>query len=571
MSLYLSPSVIVKETDLSTSIALPASSITGTVGQFKKGPGLERKLITNPRALEQTFGEPTNENYVDWYTAWNILQYNQLLYVVRAIPEDALNSGLGVGETTFYDTNVTDYRINDDVEFDENNITFLEEMRDIGGTPTLVQVENLRILARYPGAYGDNIKISMCDSTNYTTGTVVGATKFVDYFDRPDIGVNEIVIIVHDVDPNDTDEYIVVESFICSTDPNAKNYAGESTWVGQYINRNSKYICAFTNIYETFPVHTFSEQSLIDGADGTLQISDFMAAYDLFANSEEFDVNLLVDTHNSIFATAANLATIQQYLIDNVVESRKDCFAILSAPKSTVVDNKGSEATETVEYKNTTLNRPSTYGAIYGNWKYQYDSYNDKYRWLPVSGDVAGIFSASDAAREVWFAPAGLTRGQMKNVVKFGFNPDKANRDMIHKNNVNIVTAFPGDGPVVYSQKTLTNKTSAFADIDVRRLFIYMEKAISTASRFFLFEKNTAFTRRQLYNMIFPFLEDIVGREGIESFVVICDESNNTDEVIGRNQMMCDIYVKPTRSIYYLQLNFINVKGTVSFNEIIPQ
>jgi len=571
MSLYLSPSVIVKETDLSTSIALPASSITGTVGQFHKGPALERKLITNPRSLEQTFGVPTNENYSDWFTAWNILQYNQLLYIVRAVADDAKNAGVGISDSAVITTDVSDIRINDDVEFDENNIDFAVEMQDVEGVPTEVQIENLRILARYPGAYGNNLKVSVCNSTDFSIANVVGTTVFSDYFDVPSIGVNEIAIIVHDLDPTDPEQYIVVESFICSTDPNAKNFAGESTWVGQYINRNSKLISAFTNVYETFDVFTVAEQSLFEGEDGTLTPSNFMDAYDLFANSEEFDVNLLVDNHNAVFGVASELSTIQQYIVDNILETRKDCFGIFTVPKSTVVSNKGSEATDMVEYKDTTLNRPTTYGAIYGNWKYQYDSYNDKYRWLPVSGDVAGIFSASDAAREVWFAPAGLTRGQMKNVVKFGFNPDKANRDMIHKNNVNIVTAFPGDGPVVYSQLTLTNKSSAFADIDVRRLFIYMEKAISTASRFFLFEKNTPFTRRQLYNMIYPFLEDIVGREGIDEFVVICDESNNTDEVIGRNQMMCDIYVKPTRSIYYLQLNFINVKGTVSFNEIIPQ
>ncbi len=571
MSLYLSPAVIVKETDLSTSVSLPASSITGMVGQFAKGPAFERKLITNPRSLEQTFGKPSDENYADWYNAWNILQYNQLLFVVRAVADDALNAGLGVGGSEILLNGVTDYRINDDVEFDENNITFVTEVQDIGGVPTEVQVENLRILARYPGSYGDNIKVSICDSTNYTLATVVGATKFVDYFDRPTIDTNEIAIIVHDVNPNDPTEYIVVESFICSTDPSAKNFSGESVWVGQYINRNSKYICAFTNVYEPFTVFTFSLQQLVSGLDGTLDIGDFLTGYDLFANSEEFDVNLLIDSHNAIFANSADLATLQQYILDSVIDKRKDCFGIFTVPKGTVVNNKGNEAVQTVEYKDTILNRPSTYGAIYGNYKYQYDSYNDKFRWVPVSGDVAGIFSASDAAREVWFAPAGLTRGQMKNVRKFAFNPDKATRDIMHKNNVNIVTSFPGDGPVVYSQKTLTNKTSAFADIDVRRLFIYMEKAISTASRFFLFEKNTPFTRRQMYNMVFPFLEDIVGREGISEFALVCDETNNTEEVIGRNQMICDIYVKPTRSIYYLQLNFINVKGTVSFNEIIPQ
>lgn len=571
MSLYLSPSVIVTETDLSSSVALPASSITGMVGQFDKGPALERKLITNPRSLEQTFGKPNDSNYIDWYTAWNILQYNQLLYIVRAVAEDALNAGLGVTEINTLDVNVADYRINDNVEFDENNITFVSEIQDVGGVPTEVQIENLRILARYPGEYGNTLKVSICNSTDYTTATVIGTSKFVDYFDRPSIEEDEIAIIVHDIDPTDPDSYIVVESFICSTNPSAKNYNGESTWVGQYITRNSKYICAFTNINETFNVFTFAAESLVGGVNGTINASDFMSGYELFSNSEEFDVNLIVDSHNPIFSNSADLATLQQYIIDNIVETRKDCFAILTVPKGTVVNNKGDEATQVVAYKNVILNRPTTYGAIYGNWKYQYDSYNDKFRWLPVSGDVAGIFCASDAAREVWFAPAGLTRGQMKNVRKFAFNPDKGTRDIMHKNNVNIVTAFPGDGPVVYSQKTLTSKISAFADIDVRRLFIYMEKAISTASRFFLFEKNTPFTRRQMYNMIFPFLEDIVGREGISEFALVIDESNNTEEVIGRNEMICDIYVKPTRSVYYLKLNFINVKGTVSFNEIIPQ
>lgn len=302
MSLYLSPSVIVKETDLSTSIALPASSITGTVGQFHKGPALERKLITNPRSLEQTFGVPTNENYADWFTVWNILQYNQLMYIVRAVADDAENSGLGITDSAVINTGVSDYRINDDVEFDENNITFVEETQDIGGVPTQVQVENLRILARYPGAYGNSLKVSVCNSTDYTTANVVGTTVFADYFDRPSINADEIAIIVHDLDPNDPTEYIVVETFICSTDPSAKNFAGESTWVGQYINRKSKYICAFTNVYETFDVFSFAAESLVGGVDGNLTPANFMDAYDLFANAEEFDVNLIVDTHNAVFA-----------------------------------------------------------------------------------------------------------------------------------------------------------------------------------------------------------------------------------------------------------------------------
>ncbi|MDX9695044.1 MAG: phage tail sheath subtilisin-like domain-containing protein [Bacteroidales bacterium] len=557
--MYISPEVRIKETDLSTSVPQVASSITGCVGQFHKGPALERKLITSVRTLETTFGTPTDANYVDWYTAWNILQYNQTLFVVRALADDATNSGLGVTSAEVVSTLVADRRINDDVEFDANNITFnLNEV--------------LRILARYPGEYGNDLKVSVCDSTNYTVATVSGSTVFADYFDRATIETDEIAIIVHDVDPNDPTQYIVVESFICSTDPAAKDYNGNSTWVGEYITRNSQYVCAFTDQSSTFSVFTFVQENLVEGVDGTLDTGDFDAAYDLFANSEEFDINIIVDNHNTgVFSTDTAVATSQQYIIDNICETRKDCMVVLSPFKDVVVSNPGSEVTDLITYVNTTLNRSTSYGALYGNWKYQYDRYNDKFRWIPMSGDIAGIYARNDLQREVWFAPAGLNRGQVKNVQKFGFNPDKSSRDLMHKNNVNIVTAFPGDGPVVFSQKTLLRKPSSFGDVDVRRLFMYMEKAISTAAKYFLFEKNTPFTRRQMFNMIDPFLRDIVGREGITDYRVIVDSTNNTGEVIDRNEMIVDIYVKPTRSIYYLQLNFINTKTGVNFEEIIPR
>ena len=555
----LSPAVSIREIDLSTTIPQPASSITGCVGQFHKGPCLERKLITSVRSLETTFGTPTDANYVDWYTVYNVLQYNQLLYVVRAAADDCANAGIGFTDSTSVTVSVGDRRINDDVEFDKDNITFNVD-------------EKLRILARYPGAYGNQLKVSICESADYNTATVVGSAKFSDYFDRATIETEEMCVIVHDKDPNDPTQYMVVENFIVSTDPAAKDYNGNTTWVGEYITRNSNYICAYTDSSTTFSVTTETLVPLYEGSDGTLDSGDIDACYDLFANSEEFDINIIVDNHNtSVFGDASVLAVSQQYIVDNICETRKDCVAILSPYKTQVVSNSGNEATSLTDYVNTTLNRSSSYAAFYGNWKYQYDRYNDKFRWLPVSGDVAGIYAVNDLTREVWFAPAGLNRGQMKNVIKFGFNPDKATRDIMHKNNVNIVTAFPGDGPVVFSQKTLLRKPSSFGDVDVRRLFIHMEKAISTASKYFLFEKNTPFTRRQMFNMIDPFLRDIVGREGITDYRVICDSSNNTGEVIDRNEMIVDIYVKPTRSIYYLQLNFINTKTGVNFEEIIPR
>lgn len=559
MSLSLSPAVTIKETDLSTSIPNVASSITGCVGQFNKGPCLERKLITNVRSLETTFGTPNDYNYIDWYTAWNILQYNQLLYVVRAAADDCTNAGLGVAATYSVIDSVSDRRINDDVEFDENNITF-----NTG--------EVLRFIARYPGAYGNEIKVSLCDYLNFNSATVSGSAVFSDYFDRATLDSDEVAVLVHDKDPNDPTQYLVVESFICSTDPAAKDYNGNSLWIGQFLNRNSKYICAYTDQSSQFSVHTFAQELLVGGSDGTIDSGDIDACYDLFANPEEFDINLIVDCHNTTaLGTAEQLAVSQQYIIDNICETRKDCVVILSPFRDLLINNAGNEVNDVVNFCISVINRSSSYAALYGNWKYQYDRYSDKYRWLPVSGDVAGIYARSDLQREVWFAPAGLNRGQVKNVIKFAFNPDKASRDILHKNRVNILTSFPGDGPVVFSQLTLLRKPSSFGDIDVRRLFIYMEKAISTASRYFLFEKNTPFTRRQMFNMIDPFLRDIVGREGITDYRCIIDESNNLPEIIDRNEMIVDIYVKPTRSIYYLQLNFINTKTGVNFEEIIPR
>jgi len=202
-------------------------------------------------------------------------------------------------------------------------------------------------------------------------------------------------------------------------------------------------------------------------------------------------------------------------------------------------------------------------------WKYQYDKYNDKYRYVPLNADVAGLCARTDAVAEPWFSPGGLNRGQIKNVVKLAYSPDKTDRDTLYKKGVNPVVSFPGEGTVLFGDKTLLAKPSAFDRINVRRLFIVLEKAIATAAKFQLFEFNDAFTRAQFRNLVEPFLRDVQGRRGLTDFRVICDETNNTGEVIDRNEFVADIFIKPARSINFISLNFIATRTGVSFEEVV--
>jgi phage tail sheath protein FI len=210
----------------------------------------------------------------------------------------------------------------------------------------------------------------------------------------------------------------------------------------------------------------------------------------------------------------------------------------------------------------------SSYCVMDSGYKYQYDSYNDKYRWVPMNGDVAGLCVRTDLTNDPWWSPAGFNRGNIRNVVKLAFNPTLSFRDELYKQNINPVVTFPGEGTVLYGDKTMQAKPSAFDRINVRRLFIVLEKAIATAAKYSLFEFNDAFTRSQFKSLVEPFLRDVQSRRGIIDFRVVCDERNNTPQVIDSNRFVADIYIKPNRSINFIQLNFIATRTGVSFEEV---
>jgi hypothetical protein len=343
-----------------------------------------------------------------------------------------------------------------------------------------------------------------------------------------------------------------------------------SRWIWATNDRAGAASNTLSNVANSTNATTYTK-SFVRGTDGASETNVSMAAlgsaYDLFADASTVDVSLILQGK----AIGANDIQLANYLIDNIAEVRKDCVVFVSPAYSDVVGiaTENVQAQNIVDFRQRLRN--TSYAFLDSGYKYQYDKYADVYRYIPLNGDMAGITARSDSVRDPWFSPAGFTRGQVKNLVKLAFSPSKSERDLLYKNDVNPVVTFPGQGTVLYGDKTLLGRTSAFDRINVRRLFIVLEKAIATASNSTLFEFNDEFTRSQFRNLVEPYLRDVQGRRGIVDFRVVCDETNNTAEVIDSNRFVGDIYIKPARSINFIQLNFVAVRSGVEFNEIAGQ
>ena len=352
----------------------------------------------------------------------------------------------------------------------------------------------------------------------------------------------------------------------------AKGIDGGSIFYKDVINNQSKYIrwmdhpagdssWGTTGVGTTFTsAHTTAEAtvSLTGGVTDAPDSGDYQTGWALFQDSETVDVNLLM--------TSGLSNTDVKWVQDNVAYGRKDCVSFSSPQKASVVNNAAGEVTSITADK--AANRASSYCVLDGNWKYMYDRYNDVYRWVPCNGDVAGLCAETDRTNDAWWSPAGFNRGLLRNAVKLAWDPTKAQRDELYKIGVNPIINSPGNGVVLFGDRTLLGQPSAFDRINVRRLFIVLEKAISTAAKYQLFEFNDAFTRAQFVSMVTPFLRTVQGRRGIYDFKVVCNESNNTGQVIDANEFVADIFIKPARAINFIQLNFIATRTGVSFDEI---
>ena len=434
--------------------------------------------------------------------------------------------------------------------------------------------------ARYAGDLGNGLEVSIADSATFDDWDykslfdgAPGTSTYVEGFGG---SLDELHVVVVDTTGRWTGTAgDVLERFaFVSKASDAMTPQGESNYYVEVISRKSAFVywmdhpTAGTNWGDKAADTSFASLStpvdvtLIGGVDGnsTLVDGEIETGYDLF-NVEEFDFALIM--------TADHSNVVQKYCIDNIAESRRDCVVFLSPPMTAVVNNPGKEHTACITYRQVTLNADSSYAFMDSNWIKKYDKYNDTYRWVPANGDVAGLCVRTDETRDPWFSPAGLNRGQIKGVNGLAWNPKQAYRDVLYQAGINPIVAFPGQGAVLFGDKTLQSKPSAFDRINVRRLFIVLEKAIARSAQYVLFEFNDEVTRAQFRALIDPFLRDVQGRRGVYNYKVVCDASNNSPQVIDTNGFNGDIYIQPARSINFIKLNFVATRTGVSFDEIV--
>lgn len=573
MAFQVSPGVQVREIDLTNVVPAVSTSIGGFAGYFNWGPVEEIVTVGSEKELASIFSTPDTNTAGYFLTAASFLQYANALKVVRIAGTNLNATSAGTGEliknSDSYDTAV-------------------------------IAAE---IVAKYPGVLGNSLEISICPADTTVFGTWAYANQFDSAPGTSDFAAahgcvnDELHIIVVDEDgaitgtPN-----TVLEKFAyVSQASDAKSNDGASNYYADVLN-TSKWVW-FGNHYAIFDYAGDSTAAVVQNAGGdyldgvtpvaitnsllggtdsnTPVLADELLAYDLFEDAETVDVNLLFRYPASVPASVANnvaLAKANNVALANgllaIAAARKDCVAFVSPA---IEDTVGS-STPTNDVKAFADALTSTsYGVIDSTALKVYDKYNDTFRWIGAAGHVAGLCANTDNVADAWFSPAGFTRGQLLGVTKVAFNPKQADRDTLYKARVNPIVAFPGQGIVLYGDKTAQAKPSAFDRINVRRLFIVLEKAVATAAKFQLFEFNDEFTRAMFRNMVEPFLRDVKGRRGITDFAVVCDETNNTGDIIDTNQFVADIYIKPARSINFITLNFIATRTGVEFSEIIGQ
>jgi phage tail sheath protein FI len=592
MGFQVSPGVQVKEIDATNVIPAVSTNIGAFVGDFKWGPVETVTTIGSENQLASVFGTPTATSAKYFLTAAAFLKYGNNLQTVRVVdPAAAKNAAVGSAPPLVYnkDHSVKGY--------------------DVQGTHTNWGA----FIARYPGVSGNAIKIHVCQAeTEQTSDSAYDNWAFKGYFDSApgtseyatNLGKaatfgDEIHVLVEDATGALTGtKNKILETFAnLSIASDAKKADGTSIYFKTVIDTQSQYIFTTTETPSTWTDGTSSHLdvgdeikggtedetamavsveaqspgsddynlifTLIGGVDGAaVDAADLMRGYDFFADAETIDVNLIFSYPAESSVTDSTLAN---YLLA-LAADRKDCVAFVSPPVACT--NAGTTDSSKVKTWSDVTTPATSYGVTDSSALYVYDKYHDDYVWIGASGHMAGLCAATDNTNDPWWSPAGYTRGQLFGVTKLAFNPIKAERDILYKARVNPIVSFPGQGTLLFGDKTLQAKPSAFDRINVRRLFIVLEKAISTAAKYQLFEFNDEFTQAMFRNMVEPFLRDVKGRRGITDFLVVCDSTNNTGQIVDTNQFVADIYIKPARSINFITLNFIATRTGVDFSEI---
>jgi hypothetical protein len=706
MAFQVSPGVNFSEVDLTAGAQQVSVSDAAFAGPFNWGPGLAAQNIGSEDDLVRIFGKPDDTIAPYWFSASAFLAYSNLLHVVRSLPPAALNATAGakqmagkvdsgldgntadltlwtadidgtpinanalfVGQTVFITDGNTVGQFTVAAITDSHHFSTVEAATApvvTGNISTFgVQIANqadydanwstgdgdYQIVAKYPGALGTSLEISVATSanafSNQPSGTLTaesGNTTIVGSagFANTDIEVGDVLTLktgqkvsvvevlnvtaftvntvptvnsvstttqwtrswkyasLFDSAPGtsayaadrggskDEMHIVIVDALgsftgtagavlerfaFVSKGSDAKTSDGEINYYADVLNQQSQYIWWLgtfasndTNWGSSVVNTAFGgdvlpyDNSLTGGnaASDQLTDADQEKGYDIFNNADQIDISLVI--------TGPASAALASYVVQNICEVRRDCVAFISPLKSDVVNNAGQEVTSIKSFRNQLPS--SSYAILDSGWKYTNDKYNSKPRWVPLNGDIAGIAARSDSSTDPWFSPAGVNRGNVKNVQKLAWNPKQLDRDDLYKAGINPVVSFPGQGTILYGDKTLLSRPSSFDRINVRRLFIILEKTISRLAQASLFEFNDEFTRSQFRNAVDPYLRDVKSRRGVVDYRVICDTTNNTDAVIAQNRFVGDIFVKPALSINFIQLNFVAVPGGVSFQEV---
>jgi hypothetical protein len=578
----LSPGVITTETNLTTVVPSVLTTAGAYAGAFNWGPGKIITTVDSERTLVNIFYNPDSNTAASFWTAASFLAYGNNLQIVRAVNSGTLNSVASGSAVQVLNKDVFQY-------------TLLNS----GASNSYGA-----FVARYPGALGNSLTVSVIDAGSNTTqfnswniamynvaGTNYANVALAGFFNglpstsysTSQVGGANDQIHIAVVDTGGLlsgTKGTVLETFsYLSKAVDSVDSSGQSNYYKNAVFNNSQYIYAVDPVNYASTNGTWGRTSantsfttlsgtytsaLAGGIDTAVSDADIISAMSYFTDTAQTSISLLMTgpyTNTAVQTNAINMAA-----------TRKDCVAFVSPPRAAVVNNSGSEQSSILSWMSTLSSLAGgpagSYAFADSGWKYLFDRYNNNYVYVPMNGDVAGLCVSTDATTSPWYSPAGYTRGVIKNVIKLAFNPTQTNRDNLYQVAVNPIVSFPGSGTVLFGDKTMQTQPSAFDRINVRRLFIVLEQAIARAAKFSLFEFNDAFTQAQFVSLVTPYLRSVQAQRGISSFQVVCDSTNNTPNVVNNNQFVGDIYIQPARSINFIQLNFVAVGTGVNFTTI---
>lgn len=602
MSFPISPGINIREFQTTTTVEQGSATIGSIAGKFSWGPVGQRVRVSGEESLIQAFGKPTDIDYLEFLSASSFLAYSNALDVVRVGKEGISLNAVETGSP----------------------VSVLNDDDYAASVPTTCS-----FMAKYPGSAGNSLQVVTCgsaaqystalpgtftfvlgntvvyaplasevltsyvqpgdflviDGVQYTVSAVAAATltlskiyvgsltptsvsrlwKYSNLFATAP-ATNEFHFLVIDTTGYFGDEPgRILESYTFSTVAGTKNPDGTPRYYKDALTQFSSFIRAgdlaliFTGDY------TANAFLLNGGANDSsvtpLSIADYIAAYDLFKSSDDIEAALIIGGD----ATAGS-AILGKYLVQNIAEVRKDAVVFLS-PTLTAVQTKGREVDLVKTDRN--LYGSSSYASFDSNWKYMYDRYNNKFRWIPCNADHAGLYAQVQRNREVWSSAGGVVNGQLKNVVKLAWNPSQTARDQLYPVGINPIYSKPGAGPVLFGDKTMQVIAGPFDRMNVRFLFIALEKTIETAAQSLLFQFNDETSQRRFYSLTEPVLRDVQGRGGITDFLVVADSTVNTPAIVSQNKFVGQVFVKPSTSINFIRLDFVAVGANTEFSEVI--